>query len=180
MNDNQSLSKVFFAGSAVFSKLSPVARVLRIGSADRYLALPYTMFVTKTGRYIDSGQHYAYLNVGFSPEPIVSLKQPVYFLPLPNVHFGYGGFCCGNLPVLDHPSTPNLLPVHRKLTDWWFQSNFGTAVSSVLLPPNSGNFHTYLRDWESKTRVDPSFILKEPMYLSDFTFYELVYKDFGV
>lgn len=115
------------------------------GKQDRhYLAMPFMQFTRYWGRYGVS------LHVSFTPLPLQSIHDPVFFPPLPNIWYPSLQCCLQHCPS---PSFQDMMAYfwntrYLDCEDW-----YAYPVLDKETPMRS-----YKR-WEQMTKEDPTFIL---------------------
>jgi hypothetical protein len=92
----------------------PMKRTIFIEDKSFYLPFPYLLFKFRGGGIFWGG----YLSLAFSPEPIISLEQIVYFPWLPNVGSEDWSVCLGK-KVLDIKSAINVFWNSSFQNDRW-------------------------------------------------------------
>jgi len=149
VGDRQSCREVFRSERMHVVEYPPQVRVCKFDHCHRqnerrHLAMPFMQFTRFLGRQGLS------LHVSFTNEPLESLKQEVFFPPLPNVWYPSLQVCLMNCPNISFEAV---------MRDFWntqyldCEDWYGYPVLDKETP-----MRTYLR-WERMTREDPTFIL---------------------
>lgn len=156
----------------------PECRIIQMG-VNYFLSLPYIVYIVRRQ------SNYSYICVAFSQQPVTTIDDPLFGLPLPNIH--YNGFVCGISAQVGKE------PVHtaEKMIDVFWNSQwrccrgyhwmdlYGSnlifhnnlrellgkkAQNKVELDPygSAGDAEMY-RNWQELTKSDPGFIMKMPL-----------------
>jgi hypothetical protein len=108
------------------------------------LSWPYTQWLV---RHV--GSAILDLHLTCTKTPIASLDDPIFFLPMPNIHEpGNGQVCLGNLVV---PDTGDPAERTSRLIDAVLSSLWNHDLSPDLEPFGFESLH----DWAARTRDDP-------------------------
>jgi hypothetical protein len=146
--ERESCREVYLSELLHVVEYPPQVRVCKFAmhgqNSQRYLAMPFMQFT----RY--AGEQGLSLHVSFTNEPLQSIKQEVFFPPLPNVWFPSLQVCLMNCPGTGFTQV---------MKDFW-NTRYLDCEDWYCFPvlDKETPIRTYQR-WERMTKEDPTFIL---------------------
>lgn len=148
VNERDSCREVFRSKIMHVIEYEPQVRVCKFAihgqKSQRYLSMPYMQFT----RYL--GKNGLSLHVSFTNEPIQSIKQEVFFPPLPNVWYPSLQVCLMNCPGITF---------EQVMKDFW-NTRYLDCEDWYAFPvlDKETPMRTYQK-WERMTKENPAFIL---------------------